>query len=968
VGSKIGDLAASQGKSFDQLTEAILDAQTGEFERLKEFGIQGKKNGDQVSLSFKGVTKDIQNTDEAIRNALLQFGEMEGVAGAMEGISKTIGGQISNIGDGIDTLLNNIGKKFEPVIAGALSIVGQFFGQINEFFTGSNFENFFDGIVESLRSYYEVLSAVVQRIGEWAQKTGLIEKLQAVFQGLFDVIGVIYDVLGKVIDVMQDLYDAGGPVTFIVDAIGTSIHQVLDGVLLLIEGVKNIPFAFEAARAFIVQSVTNIRNSFNAMVDDIKVIGLELKKAFTFDDGAEAAIQTRIDFLRKEAAKLRSENVSPAEAAKNAYNTAKAEAEAAAKARKEARDKEAAQTGDTGPVRGRAIASSTAPLSNKQRQDAEKAARDRVKMEQDANARLLKLQNDLLAAQVAGIKDEDQQKQAALLADFERKNKELEAEKKKLSDMAKTKKDYTAEAAAIDKQSIEAINDLQIQLESNKNKELEKLQQEQLRKRLELQLSYRQQLNEFQNEGLAKDIEAINIEAEQRELAIREQYKNETELRDRLIKASQEAADNARKSATNATADKQLQSEQEVGEATLKYMYTYGDKRFQTEEKYQQALLELQLKYSRQRLELLKQNTDEESKQAAAALEAQIKNMEGELNGLKAKTGAVTGVSVLEFLGIDLSNTGADAEKINKTLADIKDNVFSFLSDIADRRIEDREENIEQLDEQIDETQEAYERELQLAEDGRANDVDGKKKQLDELKKQRDEEIKQLQEAQKQKQAIQKAQLITDSIAQVTNLITASTEIFSAFAGIPFVGVPLAIAAIAAMFGAFAVAKVKAWNSIETASMGEGGVVDGPSHAQGGKKYYADNGTHVELEGGEYVTRKSKTAKYFPILDAINRGRLSEIGPDESSFRMMLSEMGISLSDDKQVEDSVSMFVQNEKNTTLVLPNKESAYMEEISSNLAYLADRKKNDEVILEDNPKYMIVKKGNTKRKIFK
>ena len=29
--TQIGDLAASQGKSFDQLTEAILDAQTGEF-------------------------------------------------------------------------------------------------------------------------------------------------------------------------------------------------------------------------------------------------------------------------------------------------------------------------------------------------------------------------------------------------------------------------------------------------------------------------------------------------------------------------------------------------------------------------------------------------------------------------------------------------------------------------------------------------------------------------------------------------------------------------------------------------------------------------------------------------------------------------------------------------------------------------------------------------------------------------
>ena len=42
---KLTDLAASQGKTFDMLVEAVLDAQTGEFERLKEFGIRAKRRG-----------------------------------------------------------------------------------------------------------------------------------------------------------------------------------------------------------------------------------------------------------------------------------------------------------------------------------------------------------------------------------------------------------------------------------------------------------------------------------------------------------------------------------------------------------------------------------------------------------------------------------------------------------------------------------------------------------------------------------------------------------------------------------------------------------------------------------------------------------------------------------------------------------------------------------------------------------
>ena len=73
---ELGDLAASQGKSFDQLSEAILDAETAEFERLKEFGIRASKSGDQIKLSFKGVDKIINNNSEAIRAAIVQYGDM----------------------------------------------------------------------------------------------------------------------------------------------------------------------------------------------------------------------------------------------------------------------------------------------------------------------------------------------------------------------------------------------------------------------------------------------------------------------------------------------------------------------------------------------------------------------------------------------------------------------------------------------------------------------------------------------------------------------------------------------------------------------------------------------------------------------------------------------------------------------------------------------------------------------------
>lgn len=97
--TKLGDLASSQGKSFDQLVEALMDAQTGEFERMKEFGIKASKSGDTVKLTFKGVTKEVQNNEQAIKDAVIAYGAMTGVAGSMEVVSKTLGGQLSNLED-----------------------------------------------------------------------------------------------------------------------------------------------------------------------------------------------------------------------------------------------------------------------------------------------------------------------------------------------------------------------------------------------------------------------------------------------------------------------------------------------------------------------------------------------------------------------------------------------------------------------------------------------------------------------------------------------------------------------------------------------------------------------------------------------------------------------------------------------------------------------------------------------------
>ena len=117
---KLGDLASSTGKGFDQLAEAIIDAQVGEFERLKEFGVRAKKEGDKVTFTFKGVKQQVDFTSESIQQYILSLGDAVGVSGSMEKISATLEGRISNLGDAWDSLMLSIGTGTSGPLFGAV--------------------------------------------------------------------------------------------------------------------------------------------------------------------------------------------------------------------------------------------------------------------------------------------------------------------------------------------------------------------------------------------------------------------------------------------------------------------------------------------------------------------------------------------------------------------------------------------------------------------------------------------------------------------------------------------------------------------------------------------------------------------------------------------------------------------------------------------------------------------------------
>ncbi|WP_078125869.1 tape measure protein [Leptospira alexanderi] len=114
--TRFGDIAASQGKGFDQFTEAVLDATTGEFERMKEFGIRMSSAGSKVMIQFKDFKKSVDKTPESIKNALLELGKLKGVQGGMEALSKTWGGLVSNLKDGFNQTISIAGVFIATIL------------------------------------------------------------------------------------------------------------------------------------------------------------------------------------------------------------------------------------------------------------------------------------------------------------------------------------------------------------------------------------------------------------------------------------------------------------------------------------------------------------------------------------------------------------------------------------------------------------------------------------------------------------------------------------------------------------------------------------------------------------------------------------------------------------------------------------------------------------------------------------
>lgn len=156
---RVGDMASVMGKSLMQGVEAIADAQTGELERLKEFGItknmiiaQAAEDGLGKVVNAKGQITDIAKFNEALM-ALME----EKFKGGMERQSKTFKGAVSNMQDAFGEFTKDITK---PIFDKLKNEINSLLKKIDQWKRDGTLDKWKDNIKEVLTNTYDLVVKV----------------------------------------------------------------------------------------------------------------------------------------------------------------------------------------------------------------------------------------------------------------------------------------------------------------------------------------------------------------------------------------------------------------------------------------------------------------------------------------------------------------------------------------------------------------------------------------------------------------------------------------------------------------------------------------------------------------------------------------------------------------------------------------------------------------------------------------
>lgn len=307
--TKAGDMAAATNKDYDQAVEALIDAQAGELERLKEFGITKAMILEQGEKMFAGVQIANNNgqivNQEKFNEAMLAMME-DKFAGGMEKQATTIRGMWSTVtGVTKNALANILGMQNDGTVkAGSfLDLIRDKVGTLSEKFQKAQSDGTIDAIGEKVAKAAEIAGKGLDLVGKaikWVYDNSnwLIPVLTGVVGGFaaFNILSTIIPLITTLIGVVRGVAVAGGilnavmmanPIILVAGLIavliaaGVALWKNWDTVKAKAQALwAKIKSVFSSIRDTIVGAFTTVKQKVQPVIDWIQKKIDKIKSAF----------------------------------------------------------------------------------------------------------------------------------------------------------------------------------------------------------------------------------------------------------------------------------------------------------------------------------------------------------------------------------------------------------------------------------------------------------------------------------------------------------------------------------------------------------------------------------------------------------------------------------------------------------------------------------------------------------------
>lgn len=283
-----GDMAAATNKNFDQSVEALIDAQTGELERLKEFGITKAMILEKGEKMFSGVQIANNNgqivNQEKFNEAMLALME-DKFAGGMEKQATTIRGMWSTVtGVTKNALANILGMQNDGTVkAGSfLDLIREKVGALSEKFQQAQSDGTIDAIGEKVAKAAELAGKGLETAGnaiKWVHDNAnwLIPVLTGVAAGFtaFNVLSTVGPIVKNFSKTLEGVKTAGGLVNAVFraspfGAVAIAIGLAVTAGVLLYKNWDKVKAAAQALNDKVMDVFGKIHDKIVGAFDSIK--------------------------------------------------------------------------------------------------------------------------------------------------------------------------------------------------------------------------------------------------------------------------------------------------------------------------------------------------------------------------------------------------------------------------------------------------------------------------------------------------------------------------------------------------------------------------------------------------------------------------------------------------------------------------------------------------------------------------